>query len=142
MELLLNLFWLMLTLPAYLLWRREMASAPKVGHIGSRRCILILGCVLLLLFPVVSATDDLQAMRPEAEESTSTMRTLRDAVAGKISSWLSRTSMPLAHVVMSIPFLPADCICGLTTPESVGCVLSDPPVVRSGRAPPRALLFN
>jgi len=142
MELLLNLFWLMLTMPAYWLWRREMASAPKVGHIGSHRCALVLGCVLLLLFPVVSATDDLHAMRPEAEEFTSTTRTLRDADTGKTSSSLSRTSTPVAHAVMSIPFLPVDCFCGLTTLESAGRVLSDPPVVRSGRSPPLPLLFG
>ncbi len=142
MELLLNLFWLMLTLPAYWLWRREMASAPKVGHIGSRRCVLVLGCVLLLLFPVVSATDDLQAMQPEAEESTSATCALKDALTGKISSWLSRASTPVAHTVISIPFLPADCICGFVTAESLGRPLSEPPLVRPGRAPPLPLLFS
>jgi len=30
-----------------------------------------MACVVLLLFPIVSASDDLQAMRPEVEESTS-----------------------------------------------------------------------
>jgi hypothetical protein len=142
MELLLNLSWLMLTLPACWLWRQDVKSASKVGHIGSRRCLLVLGCALLLLFPVVSATDDLQAMRPETEESSSTARALKDAVTDKISSWHSRTSAPVAYAVMRSPFSPTDCVRGLAFVESTGCILSDPPVVRSGRSPPASLLFT
>lgn len=69
MELTLNLFWLLLAIPAIWIWRGPLAeSAPDLGH--PLRRLLVLGCVLIVLFPVVSATDDLQAMRPEMEEST------------------------------------------------------------------------
>jgi hypothetical protein len=68
MELTLNLIWLLLAIPATWIWR----CAPSEGLRGNRqslRCLLVLGCVLMVLFPVVSATDDLQAMRPETEEA-------------------------------------------------------------------------
>ncbi|MGA7292132.1 MAG: hypothetical protein WBW53_10855 [Terriglobales bacterium] len=85
MELFLNLCWLSLLLPAYLLWRQRAASTcsrssiqgAKQGPAASPLIFLgILGCILVLLFPVISATDDLHAMRPEMEESE---RAFRDA---------------------------------------------------------------
>jgi hypothetical protein len=76
MELFLNLCWLSLLLPAFLLWRQR-AILCSTGR-GRRPLIFIatLGCALILLFPVISASDDLHAMRPEMEESE---RTCRDA---------------------------------------------------------------
>jgi hypothetical protein len=78
MELFLNLCWLSLLLPAFLLWRQRAGSdSPLQGR--ALRPIIFLGalaCALILLFPVISATDDLHAMRPEMEESE---RVCRDA---------------------------------------------------------------
>ena len=76
MELFLNLCWLSLLLPAFLLWRKQaILVCPKRSP---RPLILLatLGCALILLFPVISASDDLHAMRPEMEESE---RACRDA---------------------------------------------------------------
>jgi hypothetical protein len=76
MELFLNLCWLSLLLPAFLLWQeRAVFCSPERGR---RPLIFIatLGCALILLFPVISASDDLHAMRPEMEESE---RACRDA---------------------------------------------------------------
>jgi hypothetical protein len=74
MELLLNLCWLSLLLPAWLLWRQRTASTgsgSSAGSLAGRPLVFVcaLGCALVLLFPVISATDDLHAMRPEMEES-------------------------------------------------------------------------
>ena len=68
MELLLNLAWLLLALPAYWLWR-DCAGMSGRRRPSSFQCLLALGCLLVILFPVVSATDDLHAMRSEMEES-------------------------------------------------------------------------
>ena len=68
MELLLNLAWLLLAVPAYCLWRDSRYVHAR-RTITSAQCILALGCALVMLFPVVSATDDLHAMRSEMEES-------------------------------------------------------------------------
>jgi len=70
MELFLNLCWLSLLLPAWLLWRQR-TSATGAAHLAARPIVFVcaLGCVLVLLFPVISATDDLHPMRAEMEES-------------------------------------------------------------------------
>ncbi len=83
MELLLNLFWLTLALPAIWMWRNQLVCD------GDRRCfdrirpIVLFGCVLMLLFPVVSATDDLHAMRQEIEESSPSKRVVKQAAVDK-----------------------------------------------------------
>jgi hypothetical protein len=74
MEFLLNILWLLLTLPAIWLWLRDPACVQSSRQLGSVRPIVLLGCVLVLLFPVVSATDDMHVMRPELEESNSSKR--------------------------------------------------------------------
>jgi hypothetical protein len=71
MELFLNLCWLTLALPAYLLWRQRVSTNP-----WSRASLVIictLGCALVLLFPVVSASDDLHAVAQTMEESKRAM---------------------------------------------------------------------
>ena len=72
MELFLNLCWLALLLPAYLLWQQKTSSARSGRTSFAFLCTL--GCVLVLLFPVISASDDLHAMRPEMEESERAFR--------------------------------------------------------------------
>jgi hypothetical protein len=74
MELLLNILWLMLTLPAIWLWLQDPAYVQSSRRLGRIRPILLLGGILVLLFPVVSATDDMHVMRPELEESSSSKR--------------------------------------------------------------------
>ena len=78
MELLLNLAWLLLVLPAYWFWRRSLATRG-LGKPSSLQCLLALGCLIVLLFPVISATDDLHAMRAEMEESSPGKRGVRQA---------------------------------------------------------------
>ena len=68
MELLLNLAWLLLVVPAYWLWRDSRCTLLR-PRFSSLQCMLALGCMLVVLFPIVSATDDLCAMRAEMEES-------------------------------------------------------------------------
>src|SRR5580698_11506422 len=75
MELFLNLCWLSLLLPAYLLWRqRTFATASVASAHRPLMFLCVLGCALVLLFPVISASDDLHAMRPEMEESERSFR--------------------------------------------------------------------
>src|SRR5580704_649296 len=95
MELLLNLVWVLLALPAYWLWRRSTGSERGLS---SLQCLLALGCVLVLLFPVISATDDLHAMRAEMEESASSKRAVRQAGNEKGSGWVNRLQGPPALV--------------------------------------------
>jgi len=66
MELLLNLLWLLLSLN--LLAACWMADNAR-SFSGLRRLVLAI-CICLLVFPVVSASDDLRALATECEESS------------------------------------------------------------------------
>jgi len=136
MELLLNLAWLLLALPAYLLWR-NCRSTPAARRFTAVQCLLALGCMLVILFPVISATDDLRAMRTEMEESPVSKRSMGQSNGERLSASKSQAQPALAvtpyspvlfeqgwHVVVAVL---------ITTPVS-------PVFVRSGRAPPQILL--
>jgi hypothetical protein len=98
MELLLNLAWLLLALPAWWLW----CGPRSVGKVRSLHCLLALGCMLVVLFPVVSATDDLRALRAEMEESQEGGRSLRQAANEKPSAWTGQHFPALAAVTSSL----------------------------------------
>lgn len=132
MELLLNLAWLLLALPAYYLWR-EYRTAHTSHKFTSLQCLFALGCILVVLFPVISATDDLRAMRAEMEESPCSKRTIRQASNDKASSWKSQTAPALAAAVRSL-IVPEESWQQLPAPYiSTPAV---PAIVRAGRAPP------
>ena len=76
LELALNLAWLTLLIPACLLWQRRQEDTR------SARVILTLACLLLLLFPVISLSDDLSVMRAEMEDAAGPER-VQAGFAGK-----------------------------------------------------------
>lgn len=134
MELLLNLAWLLLALPAYWLWRGSRAvSADR--KFKSLQCLLALGCLLVILFPVVSATDDLCAMRSEIEESPASKRSVRQASNDKAPAWKWQSPPALAGTAKSL--IVNDNDEGrrplLSLPVSVPAA---PAIQRAGRAPP------
>ena len=135
MELLLNLIWVLLAVPAFWLWRYEASPARCSRYLTPLRIVLVLGFVLLLLFPVISATDDLRAMQPETEESLAGQRVSRSAEHNKDHHQLGHVSASsaLALLVLSAP---SDQFAGIVFVGSVALL----PAVRlrssSGRAPP------
>jgi hypothetical protein len=138
MELLLNLTWVLLAVPAYWLWRRDAGSRAQ-RQASPVVCLLALGCVLVLLFPVISASDDLHAMRAEMEDSSISKRAVRQAGSDKSSAWVNRLQGPPA-IVERTSLLPA-----FEVRLFEGCVanvspLSNPCALHAGRAPPFSLL--
>jgi hypothetical protein len=75
LELLLNLCWFLLIGPGVYLWLRQRRQAKPVLQFS-----IALACLLFLLFPVISATDDLHAMRQEMEEPGPNKRALKQVV--------------------------------------------------------------
>jgi hypothetical protein len=140
MELLLNLVWLTLALPAIWIWRHEPAS---VGHsrghsrLGSS---LILMCVLVLLFPVVSATDDLHPMRTEMEESSPFKRTVKQSSSSAAAAWLYNPGIFFARSISDSRIGLSTEVCALISPSS----FIFPELLTYGqsasRAPPSPLL--
>jgi hypothetical protein len=94
MELLLNLLWL-IGIPAFGVWWLRSGSGVGTGRIARIQQIALLGCMLVLLFPVVSATDDLHPIRPEIEESSSSKR-IQQAAADQSSTHFSPFGAPPA----------------------------------------------
>ena len=148
MELLLNLCWLSLLLPAYLLWRQRSSSAilghgakssakspAKSSSVRPLVFFCVLGCAFVLLFPVISASDDLHPMRAEMEESSPGKRSVCQAASEKASVWHSRWQN-LPAVIATTASL------GLTSEgrlELFAISLSPPmapSILRASRAPP------
>lgn len=136
MELLLNLAWLLLAVPAYYLWRDSRCVYQR-RRFSSAQCILALGCMLVVLFPVVSATDDLHVMRAELEESPASKRSLRQASSERPSTglWHSQGSMLLTSQPI---FVSAEI--WLQIPNSSSSLSTFPLVQGAGRAPPSSVL--
>jgi hypothetical protein len=138
MELLLNLAWLLLALPGYWLWRRSFHTRA-LGKLGSLQCLLALGCLLVLLFPVISATDDLHVMGAEMEESSPGKRSARLAAGEKASVWHSRwqTLPAVVDAPASLALLAEGRHESFSVPPSAPAA---PVVLRASRAPPRSRL--
>jgi hypothetical protein len=139
MELLLNLLWLTLALPAIWMWRSEAVRAQNGQRFARVRPVLLFGCVLMLLFPVVSATDDLHALPQEMEESTPSKRMVKQAVGDKSMARLAKAG-PLPALVSPVLFGPSEEICGQVV--VVSAALPQPVHFdqRSARGPPYSFL--
>jgi hypothetical protein len=138
MELLLNLAWLMLALPAIWIWRRDANCIHRARGFGRIMPFLILGCVLLLLFPVVSATDDLHPMQADIEESNS-RRVPRQLSSDQSGTWRAPAGNVLALVTSPARLGRCEEVCGVVF---IARVLLLPPVPLTqsdSRAPPSQL---
>jgi hypothetical protein len=131
MELFLNVCWLSLMLPAYLLWRQRTSSAG-LGSAPAPVFVFVLGSALVLLFPAISASDDLHAMRPAMVESE---RAFRHAghCASTSPAVIHSSQLVLPSLASLAPeFEQTGSILELAPPTHG--VLS--PLVPAGRAPP------
>lgn len=78
MELLLNLLWVGMALLAFCVFLRNRTAASQLPSVPYGRALLALACVLVLLFPFVSASDDLHPSQAVLEDAT---RRMQQAVA-------------------------------------------------------------
>jgi len=136
MELLLNLFWLLLAMPAFWLWRYSR-TAPERRKANPFHTFLALGCLLLVLFPVISATDDMCAMRAEFEESPAGSRNIGQSTGDKHSPPRSLIQ-PALTVALQPPFVPDSA--WHQAPAVLTSNASSSTVIRAPRAPPSLLL--
>jgi hypothetical protein len=137
MELLLNFLWLMLALPALLLWRRQSSSFRSSEKQSNSRLLVLLGCLLVLLFPVISASDDLHPLSAEVEESGPFKRAVKQSPGIK---------SPTSTCKGGGAALPAQMARLRPESEALGAVLAYLPVLPrhtivstiANRAPPKA----
>lgn len=136
-ELLLNLCWLALVLPAFLLWRRRSSSDRTVRRSFLFLCAL--GCVLILLFPIISASDDLHSSGLAIEESKRTVCHGGHCTFSPYGPLAHPTQ--LAIVAMGIPPL-RWARAGMVLPFSQSSSEAIAPVRKTGRAPPALRTFS
>lgn len=106
-EYVLNCCWLLLFVLAFRVWRQRTRCVRQRHQYSSQQCLVALLCAVFLLFPVISASDDLHAMRPEMEESSSSKRTLQQALNHRASTQCH--SAPLvARLTLPLAVLPTD----------------------------------
>jgi hypothetical protein len=140
MELFLNLCWLSLLAPAYLLWRLRIVSPSACNRTRSSSVpplvfLCVLGCALVLLFPVISASDDLHAMRAEIEELSPSKRAVCQSAAEKTSGWHNR----LLHLCAVLPIPASLRLTSETRHQSLSAFLFlpvAPLILQASRAPP------
>jgi hypothetical protein len=72
-ELVLNALWFILAVASFALLFRGFANHNAEHSRGPSRfqCVVALGCVLAILFPVISLTDDLHDMQAAVEDPSS-----------------------------------------------------------------------
>ena len=136
MELLLNLLWLLLVMPAFWLWRYSR-TAPKRRKASPLHGLLALACLLVILFPVISATDDLHAMRAEMEESPTSKRSVSQS-SGDKSSPAHTQLQPALTVTAKLSFLPDSA--WVQPPSIFTSIAASTAIVRASRAPPYILV--
>lgn len=133
MELLLNLVWLTLASLAFCAFTRRRATSVWRSHASHRTALLALACTLILLFPVVSASDDLHPTQAVLEDAT---KRVQQMVApfhvGSIGS-----SAPMILALLALFLLSALVVLQEWLPDAVEArSLSRSRDPLSGRSPP------
>ena len=113
MELALNLVWAVIAAASYAALIRKLGyqcSGPASGAergVTQVRCVIALTCVLAILFPVISLTDDLHEMQATAEEASPSGLIIKQCVASHSPS-ADRTRHPIQILTIfaSIPATP------------------------------------
>src|SRR5579862_492653 len=90
MELLLNLVWIALAATAFVCLPHRARQQRRIDY---WRSVFALACILLILFPIISASDDLHPAQAVVEEPTK-----------RILQLASPHQMPAGHPI--IPLLP------------------------------------
>jgi hypothetical protein len=103
LELLLNVVWVLVVTASVLLWR-QFSSASE--HCSRRpvTALVALVCILVLLFPVISATDDLHVAEFAVEDSgRKVLRHLLPDTSSGIQGSHAAFAPPVPQFCLAIP---------------------------------------
>lgn len=106
MELLLNLAWLLVAIGAIVMWLHQRGRFASTRRRGLLLQSVALACALAVLFPAISATDDLHAAQLAVEASDVARKALRSMNTVSSSSavdWLHFLPALLLLAVMTVP---------------------------------------
>jgi hypothetical protein len=135
MELSLNLLWLLLAVASCaFLWRG--GDNRNLGRWHSLRQILSLACALVIVFPVISLTDDLHAAQVVMEDSIPSKRLSKSSAAPGAASDIYRSSPPFITVAGGV--LPGQSLrlLGLTAILGIRFLVAEPAEWPNLRGPP------
>jgi hypothetical protein len=131
MELLLNLIWVALAIGSFVVFtrRHQLISDGTVYW----RSLLTLACVLLLLFPIISASDDLHPTQALMEEATKRVLHLASPLHSPTGSSAPHMlpMLPLLGLLLALVKLRP-----LTLLESEPCRLDGHGISGDARGPP------
>ena len=136
MELFLNLLWLLIAVSAFGIWQAHLSGGGRAPGGQTRRSWIALACALVLLFFVISMTDDLHAEVMVIEDASSSKRHVGNvhACPQHLSS-AKLTHHAAAAMVSHGLFFPQLSFLEFATPAALPATLSTVCVV-PGRAPP------
>jgi len=132
MELFLNTVWLLLALATMGFWI-SLCPARRNGR-RLRHGLIVLGCVLTLLFPVISMTDDLHAQQVAMEDASATTKKIVKR-AERARALLNDRHQP-AVLTSVLPESASWRVLGQVAPAEQSRPVAAPLPHTSGRAPP------
>lgn len=133
MELLLNLIWIALAAGAFVAFLR--ARRGSSAGISFGRSLLALACICLLLFPIISASDDLHPTQALLEDAMKRVQRATPVPAPALHA-----AAPLATLLLWLWAIQTLTLWQRRTPPAVRvCQLDGWRFARDGRAPPSQL---
>jgi hypothetical protein len=141
MELALNLIWFIIAAASYVLLVRHLASrsAERARGPSRFRCVVALGCLLAILFPVISLTDDLHDMQATMEESLSSSFIIKRCGVNRHST-PECTPYQLLHIVALFGAIIGWVSFGIMAGQRTARQSSEQWFTALDRAPPSSLL--
>jgi hypothetical protein len=136
MELLLNLVWMTLAVGVLCAFVSKRRSSTLIAPVPCVKALLALACGLVLLFPIISASDDLHPVQAVMEDASKRGQQAVGAVS------LARNGPPVAILpaLLTTQFLFALVAFRRWVPRSLAVsVLDRGRVPADGRAPPSVL---
>src|SRR5580704_1615207 len=120
MELTLNLVWALIAAASYAILLRHLAGRGTgwSGGPTQPQCVIALTCVLAILFPVISLSDDLHEMQATLEEASSSVLVIKKCVVNR-SSNPARTLHQVPFVLASFATSARRAVLGFVTAEQI-----------------------
>jgi hypothetical protein len=129
-ELVLNLLWVLISAAAVYGWMGRPHDCPRRRDL--LRDAMVLGCILWLLFPIISASDDLCVNSDAVEEWTSFSRRTKVSPSPALSTG-AFVALPVSLVAVLVPAL---ALLGLVIADSLPIPSSVLVRREHGRSPP------
>jgi hypothetical protein len=137
MELALNLIWAVLALVSYSLLFRYLSSlGGKLEQVPSRsQSVVALTCVLAIVFPIISLSDDLQEVQATVEDASSSVLAVKKCVI-PLSLNHYRTLHRIPFLLASLATSDRPALGGFVGTRQIVCFSPSQPRVETGRSPP------